>query len=328
MRTLFEIARLVPIRHRHRYGACPVTASSERLAVVIATRDRAHLLRATVDAVVPRLRPGDELVVVDSASRDPSVVATIAAGAGVRSVRLDEAGSSRARNAGARATTAPLVSFIDDDCLVEDGWADAIAAPFTDASVGFVTGSTVADRHTRLPVSVVTGRPVQRFVGGEDPSTYGTGANVTFRRAAFDAVGGFDEHLGPGTSLRAAEDQDLLWRVVRAGWVGVHEPSAIVVHRQWRSGREALRTSFSYGVGAGALAVKAVHLGDPEGWPLLRARLWRDGVRLAATHLWRGYQMGAASCVLRAAGAFVGAVRAAPFSARDGHLRPRHHRPS
>ena len=302
-----------------------MTAPTDRLAVVIATRDRAALLRATVDAVVPRLRSGDELVLVDSASKDRSTVTGIARAAGVLSVRLDEPGSSRARNAGARATTAPLLSFIDDDCLVDDGWADAIAAPFADASVGFVTGSTVADRHTRLPVSVVAARPAQRFVGGEDPSIYGTGANVTFRRAAFTAVGGFDEHLGPGTSLRAAEDQDLLWRVVRAGWVGVHEPAAVVVHRQWRSGREALRTSFSYGIGAGAFAMKVVHLGDAEGWPLLRARVWRDGVRLAAAHLRNGYQMGAASCVLRAGGAVVGAVRTAPLTARDGHLRPRRH---
>lgn len=318
----------MPISPCHRYGADPVNAPTDRLAVVIATRNRAELLRATVDAAVSRLRAGDELVLVDSASTDASMVEGIARAARVRSIRLDEPGSSRARNAGARATTAPLLSFIDDDCLVADGWAEAIASPFVDASVGFVTGSTVADRHTRLPVSVIAGRPAERFTGGEDPSTYGTGANATFRRTAFDAVGGFDEHLGPGTSLRAAEDQDLLWRVVRAGWVGVHEPSAVVVHRQWRSGREALRTSFSYGVGAGALAMKAVHLRDPDGWPLLRARIWRDGVRLAATHLRSGYQMGAASCVLRAAGAVTGAARAAPYSARDGHLRPRRHRPS
>ena len=57
-----------------------------------------------------------------------------------------------------------------------------------------------------------------------------SGAGFLVRRDAFEAVGGFDEAY-----FMYVEDVDLCWRLHRAGWAVLYEPSASVVHEQGRS---------------------------------------------------------------------------------------------
>ena len=57
-----------------------------------------------------------------------------------------------------------------------------------------------------------------------------SGAGFLVRRAAFEAVGGFDEAY-----FMYVEDVDLCWRLHRAGWAVRYEPLASVVHEQGRS---------------------------------------------------------------------------------------------
>jgi glycosyltransferase involved in cell wall biosynthesis len=284
------------------------------LAVVICTRDRPELLRTAVRAALDAIRQEDELVVVDSASTQPGAVDP-AREAGVRVVRAEKAGLSRARNLGIAATAAPLVAFTDDDCAPSSGWAAALSEPFDDARVGFVTGRVEASRTGRMSVSVMVDEEPRRMTAGFDPFLAGVGANMAVRRVACDGISGdgpgaFDERLGAGARLRAGEDVDLWWRMLDAGWHGVYEPRAVVTHEQWRNDAQAFRLAYGYGLGAGALAAKAMREHRVGGGAMLRRRLWADGVLRSLRDLRNGYQTGAAFSLLQAAGTVSGAVQA------------------
>lgn len=259
--------------------------------MVLATRDRPQLLEGALGALRSALGSQDELLVVDSASRGAGT-AEVCARLGVRLLRLDQPGTSRARNEGLAATTAPLVAFTDDDCLPQPGWAAALAGAFADARVGVVTGRVVADREVPAPVSLETSEQPRAFA-----EPVGHGANCCFRREALLAVGGFAEHLGPGTPGLAGEDADAFRRVLAAGWTGRYEPKALVVHRQWRGRGASLRRSFAYG--AGQVAAGA-------GW---REAVWQDALVAAARDLRAGYLTGAAAGLVRASGAARGLAR-------------------
>ena len=264
---------------------------------MIPTRDRPQLLAGCLAAVEPQLRAGDELLVVDSAGRLPVVAPRV--------LRVDVAGTSRARNAGWRSATGDVVAFLDDDVRVAAGWREA--ADCAVDGVAFACGRVAVPAHQagiERPVAVTPDVPEQLL----DPShVIGVSANLLVRREVLEAVGGFDERLGPGTSLPAAEDLELLDRLLASGHQGRYAPSLLAFHDQWRDRRELLRLDWGYGKGAGARAVWA---GGPRGRRLAREALWEQGIRPVPGDLRRGYQYGVMTGLVRTCGVLAGLVAA------------------
>lgn len=253
------------------------------------------------------LRDDDELIVVDSASTDAAVAVTAAA-AGATVLRASRPGLGRARNVGWRAASRPVVAFTDDDCRPEPGWTRHVEAAFADPAVGLVYGQVLPGDGDGEPLSVTTSDQPRLVRPGEDGYGLGHGANLSCRRQALEQVAGFDDELGAGGRFPAAEDVDVAWRLLRAGWSVLFTPEPVVRHDTWRDRRLALRTMYRYGLGSGAAAVKAARLGD--GGHALRREVWQEGVRMSWHDLRNGYQFGATACLLRAAGALAGAARA------------------
>ncbi len=248
-------------------------------AVVLCTRNRPEMLAEALASVLPTLRAGDELIVVDSAS-ETDETRRVAESRGVRVVRAERKGLSRARNLGVAETAAAVVVFTDDDCRPQPGWLDRLTEGFTDDEVGFVLGQVradVADAH--LPFDAARPRPASRFCGPTDPIELGNGACMAFRRVAYDACGGADERLGAGTPLQSAEDHDLFCRLLHHRWIGVYDPDALVLHRDWRTHREVVKYNWGVGLGTGAMVAKLWRVADTRTvLPLLRRRLVTDGV--------------------------------------------------
>ncbi|MFY9588798.1 MAG: glycosyltransferase [Actinomycetota bacterium] len=301
----------------------PDAGSSDlSVSVVVCCRDRAELLEGALEAIGRSLRPNDDGIVVDSASRDSSV-SDVAKRAGMRVVRLEQPGTSRARNAGAAASEASIVAYTDDDCLVPGNWTERLRQIFSERDTGFVTGAVVGDRDHALPASLVIGGERRRLSTADDPFALGAGSNMAFRKSVLTSAGGFDECLGPGAPLVAAEDVDLFWRLLRAEVNGLHEPSLSVTHRQWRTRTQSFGRHFDYGIGAGAFVAKAIRMGDANGWRILRRRLFRDGFGAAFRHLIKRQEHAALAELMVALGVPVGAARAARLTLRDGVFVPR-----
>jgi len=89
------------------------------ISVVIPTRDRAELLRASLRSLVDQdLGPDDfEVVVVDDGSTDHTaeVCASVAGEIRLVTHRIDPSGISAAKNLGIFLAAAPIVLFFDDD---------------------------------------------------------------------------------------------------------------------------------------------------------------------------------------------------------------------
>jgi glycosyltransferase involved in cell wall biosynthesis len=300
------------------------------LAVVVCSRDRPDQLRECLRSVTAQ--DADDILVVDSASTG-TATADVAREAGVRCIRSDIPGLAHARNVAMRATSSEVVAFTDDDCQPEPGWARAVQAAFTPppagdavaeppALVGFVVGRVVAAGDGQ-PVSVVLDAFPRTYGEGDDPSHIGHGANLAVNRDCWDAIGGFDDMLGVGSGLRSGEDTDFLWRALRDGWAGRYEPHAVVGHSQWRDRRSALRTSYGYGVGAGAVRTKVRRLAGTSAARSFAAGSVRATLHQAGTDLRAGYEFGVATSLIRVAGLVVGRFTASQLPLVHGHLTPR-----
>ena len=254
------------------------------LSVVVPTRDRPALLADCLAALDRALGPDDEVVVVDSDSEHTDVAAIVARHRATY-VRAPRRGSSLARNLGWLASRNDVIGFVDDDVLVDPDWPTAVTAPFSDVSVGFVTGRIDApedDIERDYPASVFTD-PEPRVIDRDYLGPQGATANAAVRRSALAGVGGFDERLGRGTWIDAANDVDLFDRLITAGWVGRYEPSARVVHVQWRTPGQNVRLFWAYGKGMGARVAKLLYRDRHRGLRLLPQVVRIGGARTALT---------------------------------------------
>jgi glycosyltransferase involved in cell wall biosynthesis len=296
--------------------------STPTLSVIVPTRDRPEHLAACLVALRAVLRAGDELVVVDSASRDPSV-AEVALGHGARVVRCERPGVSLARNEGARAAAHDVLAYVDDDVRVVAGWADAVATTMADPTVAFSTGRVAVpeDQHGRQREVAIKDDPVAARLDRDSPSPLGSSANLGIRREVLLGVGGFDEAMGGGARFEAAEDLDLFDRLFAAGHVGRYDPAAAAYHDQWRDRSGLLRLDWRYGLGAGARLAKLVRSDRARARRAAHEVLWEDGLCVLGRSIRAREEFAIATVSLRIAGTLVGLAWAVLVPVRAGHFR-------
>src|SRR4051794_2708672 len=99
------------------------------VSVVVPVRDGESSLPALLASLGGQTLPRErfEVIVVDNASRDASASVARASGATVVSEPVPN--RARARNAGVSASTAPLLAFIDADCVASREWLRAFVPP-------------------------------------------------------------------------------------------------------------------------------------------------------------------------------------------------------
>jgi mycofactocin glycosyltransferase len=283
------------------------------LTVVVPVKDRP----AELDRLLAALRADPEtaavpVLVVDDGSADPAAVTAFAGRHRARVLRHATArGPAAARNAGLRAATTDLVAFLDSDCVPMPGWSSALARHTADPRLALV-----APRITALPADGGSWvAPYEAAVSaldmGPDPAPVAPGTAVSYLPSAAmvarrDALGdGFDE------SMRVAEDVDLVWRLVAAGWRVRYEPSAAVAHEHRAATGEWLRRRAFYGTGAALLAARHGAAVAPVVLSPWSAAAWA----LALT----GRRPGLLGC---AAVLAVATARLAPRLARPGQRAP------
>ena len=155
-------------------------------------------------------RPAGVVVVDDRPDGDPLDLSAFATGIpGLTQRRSGGGGPARARNVGWRSATTPWLSFLDDDVVPYRDWYHRLADDLAAAD------DRVAGSQGRVHVPLPTHRrPTdwERSTAGLATARW-IAADMTYRRSALSAVGGFDERF----PRAYREDADLGLRVVESG---------------------------------------------------------------------------------------------------------------
>lgn len=170
----------------------------------------------------------------------------------VRVVEIFPVGLSHARNRGLAVARAPVVGFVDDDELVDPGWASAALAAFAAVPRPAAAFGPVAPLDNRgLPYChLEPGEPRVFFGPATPPWIVGTGGNMAFDREELIAVGGFDPLLGAGAEGQAGEETDVIMRLLRQAKRIVWVPELGVYHpTKDESEHLAIRFPYAYGMG-------------------------------------------------------------------------------
>ena len=206
-------------------------------AVVVPNYNGSRWIDGCLDSILAQTLAPADVVVVDNGSTDDSA-RRAAARAGVRVLELGaNRGFAAAANRGLEAVGAEAVALVNTDVVLAADWLERMVSGLRDG-VGSVACKMVClpddsvlydagDVLRRDGVCEQRGRfepDDGRFDAPEDVFAACAGAAL-YRRAAVEAVGGFDERL-----FLYLEDVELGLRLRLAGWRCRYEPGAVARH--------------------------------------------------------------------------------------------------
>ena len=217
-------------------GSLPRTVS---VVVCAYTLERWDDICAAVESLRRQTRPADELVLV--ADHAPELLARArTAFPDVRCLANDgPQGLSGARNTGVQATTGDVVAFLDDDASAAPDWIERFLEAYRDDDVIGVAGRVVPEWRAPRPAWFpdeflwVVGCSYAGLPAGRTEVRNPIGANMSFRRSAFDRAGGFDVAMGRlGKDAAGCEETEFAIRARAALPDGriVLEPASVVAH--------------------------------------------------------------------------------------------------
>ncbi|MFC1623877.1 glycosyltransferase [Candidatus Omnitrophota bacterium] len=204
------------------------------ISIVIPTYNSASTLGQTVESCLGQDYPKDklEIIVVDDGSKDNTeeVVKRFP----VKYIYQERRGPAAARNNGFRNSKGDGICFIDADCVPYKDWISKLVQHYDKDNVGAVAGSyAVGTSRYLLDKSVHCEIKYRHSMMPGYTTSFGT-YNVLVRRSVFKELGGFNTLYYNASG----EDNDLSYRIIKAGYKIYFEKDALVSHnnilRFWR----------------------------------------------------------------------------------------------
>ncbi|MFD5479499.1 glycosyltransferase family 2 protein [Streptomyces hawaiiensis] len=237
-----------------------MTRAEISVVICVYTEDRWEDILAAVESVRAQTRPALEILLV--VDHNPALLHRLEraypnhdrAGPGPAVRVLANAGPqglSAGRNTGIAAAEGTVVAFLDDDAVAERDWLLHMASAYSDPRVMAVGGRTVPSwasghRPAWFPAEFdwIVGCAYKGLPTGRTPVRNVLGGNSSFRKAAFEAAGGFAIGIGRDGDKHplGCEETELCIRLTR------EMPNAVlliddraVIHHKVPPARERFR---------------------------------------------------------------------------------------
>jgi GT2 family glycosyltransferase len=188
--------------------------AAPRLSAVIVNYEGGELLLSCLESLAEQDLPL-QVILVDNGSADRSAAVAAARFPELEVVRPGaNVGFAGGANAGAARARGDALLFLNPDLVLEPGCAAALLTELEDPRAGIV-GPALRVGASELVEYGATVDPVGFPMGltSARPPLYVPGCALAVRRELFEQLGGFDERF-----FLFAEDVDLCWRALLAGW--------------------------------------------------------------------------------------------------------------
>jgi glycosyltransferase involved in cell wall biosynthesis len=236
-------------------------------SLIICSRNRPGLLLDSVVSVLSGNVVPNEILIMDQSDEEHPVLATLGDvyGCYIRYVRTNARGECPARNEGILLACHELLVFTDDDVIAPPEWFECIVkAQLCHGADSVITGRVLAGYTDNVEgfAPSLKADPDPAVYRGRPGMDVLFPMNMSLYRGAWEEVGGFDVRLGAGGPFPGAEDNDIGFRLLEAGYQIVYAPEAMIYHRAWRSKRDYLPLCWNYGFCQGAFYAKHLDLVD------------------------------------------------------------------
>ena len=226
------------------------------ISVIIASKNRPNEMLLCLQSMLHDSFETKEILVVDQSAGDTTEAL-------IRSIknkhivylRHQKGGKSTALNTGIAHARGNIIAFTDDDCIIDNGWLESLHKTFKEnRQVGGVFGRTMPyqPNKNKGKMCPCTFEKTQKKLITKScyhADHIGFGNNMAFRKEVFTQIGGFKNWLGPGSVGSNAEDAEFTLRALLKGYKLLYDPSVIVYHNKWLTGKQMKKQELSYTCG-------------------------------------------------------------------------------
>ncbi len=218
--------------------------TSQLASVIVCTRNGSGRIGKCLEALENMVDSHFEVIVVDDGSVDGTAEFVQESFPWVILLRMEAAGLSAARNAGAALANGEILAFTDDDCEPDLEWISRIRPLLAASHYHAACGPNLPPPARTWQEAVVCAAPgAPSHVMLDDlAAEHLPGCNFAVMKTAFEAVGGFDPDF-----QTAGDDVDFCWRLRSAGYHLGFIPGAFVWHWRRPSLAAFLRQQRGYG---------------------------------------------------------------------------------
>lgn len=215
-------------------------------SVLICTYNRPDMLEMSLSALIDRTdEKPDQVVVINGGDNRSDIIIQKhinRSDVKVELVKTVNKNLAASRNIGLVHCTGEIVAMTDDDAEVFPDWVTQmkkIHAQHPEA--GGIGGAIIGADSEKSLLSRIA--DVATFSSPPHPSYVRTiaGVNVSYKRAALNAVGQQDENLFRG------EDVDFNWRIKQAGYEIYYHPDIKVLHHHRPTIKQSINQFYMYG---------------------------------------------------------------------------------
>jgi glycosyltransferase involved in cell wall biosynthesis len=215
-----------------------------KTSVVVITRNAEFYIKDLLDSLVTQVKKPHEVIVTDADSTDSTQKIVKEYSKNFSFIKLYVKSGTRAegRNFGVSKATGDIVTFIDADAIANAFWIQEIEKSMNNADI-------VAGKEVRFGLEGFGTLPRVEMIHHGTDITYPS-VNLAYKKDVFEEISGFDPWF------KEAEEVDLNYRAVDAGYKLIFDEDAIVYHRARSTLFGFIKQSFWYGFGRKELTLR------------------------------------------------------------------------
>ncbi len=236
------------------------------VSIIIATRNRENSLVRCLDSIQNNNLKNTEVIVVDQSSIKNTINISDKYPL-FKYYKLGYVGKSKALNFAIKKSKGDILAFTDDDCITTSEWVSFIQKVFTEKhNLAAVFGQTLPvhknNKESKICVSChkINKEMVFNFVPENRLHLYGN--CMVIKKTILNNTGLFKEWLGVGSIGQAAEEEELVFRLLKNNYKILLYPKLVVYHDHWLNRQDYNCLMRKYSVGYFAAFVYHLMKGD------------------------------------------------------------------
>jgi len=262
------------------------------ISVIIPTCNRPESLRRLLDSLLRQTTQAKEIIIVDNGKegKSSSLISSFSSSLNIRCFFEPSKRISAVRNKGISAASCSVIAFLDDDCVADPQWIEAIEGVFKDNRVQAVQGNTIQtapsrniyvdifqDEYARYIQAMLSKTP--EYVNMLNTQNFAVRQEVLRRFR-----GPFEERLSTN------EDFELYWKLKKIGIMIFYSEMMKTDHYARDRLLPFLRTWYRYGFGK--VQIKKIHYDFSDGYYTEKAGSIISCLRLLYREIFKSHRGG------------------------------------